>query len=77
MFSEDGRDCRPDKRPDGGGRDGQNRAGGIQRELPPMEQGRFRGVGQAEEDLPGYRKGDTSKVAMARRLRQETNMILK
>jgi hypothetical protein len=30
-----------------------------------------------EEDLPGLPKGDKSKVALARRLRQETTMSLK
>jgi putative transposase len=49
---------------------GEEKAGRIVRE-------ELRRQGVKEEDLPGRRKGDKVKVALARRLRQETTMSLK
>jgi len=49
---------------------GQDKAERIVREY-------LRRQGWKEEDLPGLPKGDKSKVALARRLRQETTMSLK
>ena len=48
---------------------GEEKPGGIVRE-------ELRGRGWKEEDLPGKRKEDKVKVALARRLRPETTMSL-
>jgi hypothetical protein len=42
-----------------------------------LVRGELRRRRRKEEDLPGLPKGDKSKVALARRLRQETTMTLK
>jgi hypothetical protein len=49
---------------------GEEKAGRIVRE-------KLRRRGWKEEGLPGWRKGDKVKVALARRLRQDTTMSLK
>jgi hypothetical protein len=61
----------------GANHDGTDRRETGEQKAERIVRGEIKRRGWKEQDLPGLRKGDTGKVALARRLRQETTMSLK